>query len=185
MRRGLLILFAVSVTTGLVAQEPPVRRPFREAATVPADTTVAKSLGQVEEFAAAGRWQDALEILQQLTETHSAALTQIRAGEAGGTAWYANVATRANILLARLPAVARADYRARLDPLAREWFAEWEVTRREAALQRILRTAFLSSYGDDALWALGEAAWDRGEFATARRLWTQLVPLPAEVTDDR
>ncbi|WLD14422.1 PQQ-binding-like beta-propeller repeat protein [Planctellipticum variicoloris] len=185
MRCGLLILFAVSVTTGPVAQEPPVRRPFREAATVPADTTVAKSLGQVEEFAAAGRWQDALEILQQLTETHSAALTQIRAGEAGGTAWYANVATRANILLARLPADARADYRARLDPLAREWFAEWEVTRREAALQRILRTAFLSSYGDDALWALGEAAWDRGEFATARRLWTQLVPLPAEVTDDR
>lgn len=185
MRRGLLFLFAVSVTTGLAAQEPLVRRAFREAATVPADTTVAKSLGQVEEFAAAGRWQDALEILQQLTETHSAALTQIRAGEAGGTAWYANVATRANILLARLPVGARADYRARLDPLAREWFAEWEETRRETALQRILRTAFLSSYGDDALWAQGEVAWDRGEFATARRLWTQLVPLPAEVTDDR
>ena len=43
-----------------------------------------------------------------------------------------------------------------------------------------MRQAYLSRLGDDALLALGEAAWDRGDFSAARLWWEQLFPLPQD-----
>src|SRR5262249_4657007 len=101
-------------------------------------------------------------------------------GKAGEVANYLNVATRCNVLLSRVAPEGRTAYRRKVDPQARRWFENWERTRDEAELLKIVRQTFLSSYGDDALWALGEMAWDRGDFSAARLWWQHLIPLPVD-----
>jgi outer membrane protein assembly factor BamB len=70
-------------------------------------------------------------------------------------------------------------YRAKTDAQARRWFEAAKKFRDEAALERLVRRAFLSSYGDDALLLLGELAWERGALAQARSYWQKLVPRAA------
>jgi len=67
-------------------------------------------------------------------------------------------------------------YRAQVDPLARSWYEEAMEDYDEARLQRIVDELFCSSYGDDALLALGEIALERGEPATARAHWQRISP---------
>ncbi len=125
-----------------------------------------------------GRWVEALGILQEIVQTENKGLVLVRPGTAGNVATYVNVATRCNVLMSRASKEGRLAYRQKVDPQAKRWFEAWQRTRDDAELLRIVHHAFLSSYGDDALLALGESAWDRGEFSAARSWWEQLVPLP-------
>jgi hypothetical protein len=75
-----------------------------------------------------------------------------------------------------LPPAGRIVCRKRLDPQAHRWWEAWQATRDTRHLERILNSAYLSSVGDDALWALAEAAWDRGDFSLADFYWGQLDP---------
>ena len=79
--------------------------------------------------------------------------------------------------LARLPAEALAAYRRRVDPLAERWYRDGVANRDEALLRRVVDELFCSSWGDDALLALGELALERGDYAAARRYWEQISPL--------
>ena len=47
----------------------------------------------------------------------------------------------------------------------------------KALLRRVVDESFCSSWGDDALMALGDLALERGDYATARRTWEQISPL--------
>lgn len=155
-------------------------RPFRENVTLPVDSNLLKQFGTVEDVLADQRWTDAIRILQEIAQTESKDLVLVQPGKVGDVANYLNVATRCNVLLSRVPAEGRIAYRKKVDPQAKRWFDNWERTRDPAELLRIVRQAFLSSYGDDALWALGEVAWDQGEFSTAQSWWEQLIPLPED-----
>ena len=44
-------------------------------------------------------------------------------------------------------------------------------------MRRVVDELFCSSWGDDALLALGELALERGDYAAARRYWEQISPL--------
>ncbi len=159
---------------------PPAQKPMLGAATVAADTSVLKRLGTVEDYLSDKRWAEAADILHEIAQSEGRSLVLAQPGQAGTTAVYLNVATRCQVLLSRMPMEGLIGYRRKVDPLAKRWFENWQRTRDRAELERLVRQTYLSSYGDDALWSLGEAAWDRGDFATARLCWSQIVALPEE-----
>jgi outer membrane protein assembly factor BamB len=68
-------------------------------------------------------------------------------------------------------------YRSQVDPVARTWY-EQGITRRDAAfLLRVVEQALASSWGDDALYALGEMALEDGDCAAARAYWERIIPV--------
>lgn len=153
------------------------RREMRETATLSADSNVLKRFGSIGEYISEKRWTEAIDVLQEIAQSDGRKLVQAKKGSAGETSLYLNTATRCNVLLTQLPPEGLAVYRKRVDPQVRRWLDHWELSHDEADLQRVVREGYLSSYGDDALLALGETAWDRGDFPLARLYWTQLVPL--------
>lgn len=78
--------------------------------------------------------------------------------------------------IATLPAQALEIYRGQVDPTARRMFDKAHAARDEARLQSIVDEMFCSSVGDDALFALGSYALERGDFASARRHWERISP---------
>ncbi|MEI8018648.1 MAG: PQQ-binding-like beta-propeller repeat protein [Schlesneria sp.] len=171
------LAFVCAITSSSGAPQA-ARHPFRENATLPFDRNLLKRFGTVEDLIADQRWVEAMGILQEIVQTENKGLVLVRPGTSGNVATYLNVATRCNVLMSRVSREGRLAYRQKVDPQAKRWFEAWQRTRDDAELLRIIHQAFLSSYGDDALLALGESAWDRGEFSTARSWWEQLVPLP-------
>ena len=81
-----------------------------------------------------------------------------------------------NLILAGLPGDALEVYREKFNTQARQWFGTGKAQHDESLLRRVVRRAFLSSSGDDALVLLGEFAWERGEIAQARSFWEKDFP---------
>ncbi len=178
---GLIVLSFLFVTSSTcIAQQRAkneAKRPFRENVTLPVDSNLLKRFGTAEDLLSDQRWAEATSILQEIAETESKTLVLVQPGKVDGVATYVNVATRCSVLLSQIPTDGRIAYRRKVDPQAKRWFETWQRTRDEAELLRIVRQAFVSSYADDALLALGEAAWDRGDCSAARSSWEQLIPL--------
>jgi cellulose synthase operon protein C len=87
---------------------------------------------------------------------------------------YVGVREAVHRQIASLPAEGLAAYRRRVDSLAEEWLVQGVETRDEPLLRRVVDEAFCSSAGDDALWALGEIALERGDCQAARARWQQI-----------
>lgn len=184
MRFWMGLALAMLLISGLSGADRP-KKPLRETATLPTDKNVLKRFGAIEEYLSDKRWVEAIEILQEIAQSDGRMLVLAQPGSAGEYAVYLNVAARCNILLSQLPAEGLALYRKKIDPQARRWLDRWKQSHDEGNLQRIIREAYLSSYGDDALWELGEAAWDRGDIGSARLYWTQLIPLTQEANTQK
>lgn len=177
------LLSAALLTSWTPAQPPPrpaVARQFHENATLPVEGHLRKRFLTAEELLDDGRWTEAITVLQEIAQSDHKGLVQVQQGTPGGFQSYLNVATRCNVLMSRITADGLKTYRQKVDAQAKRWFETWQRTRDETELMRIVRVAFLSSYGDEALLALGETAWDRGDFSAARLWWEQIVPLPSE-----
>lgn len=153
------------------------RRLFIENATLPANSNLLKSFDTIKELLEDKRWAEAIDSLQKISQAESKSLALVQPGKPGETATYLNAATRCNVLLSRIAQEGRVVYRQKIDPQAKRWFENWQRTGDEAELLRIVQQAYLSSYTDEALFALGELAWDRGDFSMAQSWWEQLVPL--------
>ena len=78
--------------------------------------------------------------------------------------------------LSRFPADGLAAYRRREDAMAEKWYRDGLAARDPALLGRVVDEAFCSSWGDDALMALGELALERADYAGARRAWQAISP---------
>ena len=139
-------------------------------ANLDTDPAAAKMLGAARDYLAARNWTDAVDVLRQIAEHHGDRLVAIEPGR------YVSVQKCADIFLSSLPPEGLALYRAKIDPQARRWFETAKRLRDEDGLERIVRKAFLSSYGDDALLLLGELAWEQGALSRARSNWEKLLP---------
>lgn len=179
LRNCLALALATFLSAGLSAADRP-KKELRETAALPTDKNAAKRLGPVQVYMADKRWGEAIDVLQDIAQSDGRMLVPPPHGSTGDSAVYLNVAARCNIALSQLPPEGLALYRKKVDPQAKRWLDRWKESHDEGNLQRIVREAYLSSYGDDALWELGEAAWDRGDIGAARLYWTQLVPLTQE-----
>jgi outer membrane protein assembly factor BamB/tetratricopeptide (TPR) repeat protein len=133
--------------------------------------TAASRLQQARALAAAGNWDEALDIYNELAAGNSDRVVALDDGRC------VSLRTYCQLQLARMPAEALAVYRRRVDPLAERWYRDGLAARDEQLLTRILDELFCSSWGDDALLALGELALERGDYDAARRYWEQISPL--------
>ena len=147
---------------------------FREAVSVDVETQVVKRLETAREHIAEGQWETAASILQELIDSSGDTLIPIEPGR------YSNTADYCNLLISQFPDIGLTAYRDRVDAQAKEWLAAGQQTLDETPLLRIVDSAFNSSVGDDALWLLGELAFEQGRFALARHYWSLLVPSVAQ-----
>lgn len=164
----LLFISWAAMSTFALAQSWP--RSFREAVTIDVETQVVKTLETAREHIAAEQWEPAVSILQELIDSGGETLVPVEPGR------YVNSSDYCHLLVSQLPAAGLDVYRHRTDAQAKGWFETGRRTLDEAVLLRIIDSAFNSSYGDDALWLLGELAFERGRFALARQYWSLLVP---------
>ena len=131
----------------------------------------ASRLEQVRALAADKNWDEAVDILRELSADSTDRVVALD-GER-----FVSLPTYCQWELARLPADALAAYRRRVDALAEKWYREGVSNRDTAQLGRVVDELFCSTWGDDALLALGELALERGDYAAARRYWEQISPL--------
>lgn len=169
--RGFALAF-VTILAGHTApamSQPPDRR-LREAFVVETDDTALKKLATFSEYAAQQSWDSAISLLQDVAASKPEALIRIAPDHSVSLARYCD------ILLTQLPPEGLAAYRRGVDAQAEAWLVEADATDDPRLLRNIVDRVFASSSGDEALFWLGERAWEHGEFDLARRYWTQLIP---------
>ncbi len=143
---------------------------FREAVSIDVETQVVKKLETAREHIIEGQWDTAVSILQELIDSSGDSLVPAEPGR------YVNTGDYCHLLISLFPEVGQTAYRNRIDAQATEWFETGQQTFDERPLLRVVNSAFNSTVGDDALWLLGELAFEQGRFALARQYWSLLVP---------
>jgi outer membrane protein assembly factor BamB len=131
----------------------------------------ASRLEQAHVLAADKNWEDTIDILQQLLAEDSDEVVEVAESR------FVSLRTYCHFQLAQMPGEALAVYRRRVDPLAERWYHEGLAARDEQPLRRVIDELFCSTWGDDALMALGELALERSDYAAARRYWEQIAPM--------
>jgi len=136
-----------------------------------ADTTVARQFERIKEFLADSQWDEAVETLRQLAEASGEKLWGVTDRR------FITVRDYCHLQLASLPAEALALYRSRVDPVAKKWYEEGVALRDRRLLTRVVDQALASSWGDNALFVLGEMALESGDYAAARSHWERIIPV--------
>jgi len=145
-----------------------------------ADNATRQQLARIESQISHSEWDESIEGLRKLSESSTSKLMAVTPRR------YIPVSDYCHIQLAALPDEALALYRQRVDPQAQRWYQEGVRERSLEQLERITRALYASSWGDDALLALGELALERGDHAGARAYWQQIIARPVEqVLKDR
>jgi len=141
-----------------------------------ADSTILAHFQRVKAYLADEQWDEAVETLCKLLEQSEDKLVGVTEHR------YVSLRDYVHLQLASLPPEALALYRSRVDAMARRWCEEGIAQRDRKLLRNVLRQAFASTWGDDALMALGETALESGDFTSARWYWERIVPadLPAD-----
>ena len=134
------------------------------------DNTVLAQLDRAKALLADRQWDEGVEILRQLSETSEGKLLSVAPRR------FIALRDWCQLQLAGLPPEALKLYRARVDPVAGRWYKQGIANRDRRPLQNIVDQAFASSFGDDALMALGEMALESGDYAAARWYWERIVP---------
>ena len=142
------------------------------------DGTVRTYLDRVKEYLADGQWDEAVETLRQVMEESGTKLIGVTERR------FISVRDYCHLQLASLPPEALALYRSRVDPLARKWYEEGIANRNRRRLLDVVDQAFASSWGDNALYALGEMALETADYAAARSYWEKAIPVdpPADAS---
>ncbi|MEX2111655.1 MAG: PQQ-binding-like beta-propeller repeat protein [Pirellulales bacterium] len=145
-----------------------------------ADSTVRSHLERVQAFVADRQWDEAVETLRTVMESHGAKVIPLTPTR------FVNVTDFCHVRIASLPAEALALYRERVDDMARNWYEEGLARRDADRLSDVVDQMFCSSWGDDALWALGEMELERGNYGAARYHWQRLIEMaPARISAER
>ena len=129
-------------------------------------------LARIDAYLADHQWDEAIEAVGQVMETHGGRVTPL----ADSSYVYVNVRDYCHRKIAALPDEAIQLYRLRVDPLAERWYEEGTGNRDAERLSRVVDELFCSTWGDDALLALGELSLERGLYGTARAYWTRIAP---------
>ena len=137
------------------------------------DNTVLAQWERVKALLADRQWDEAVEILRQLTESSEGKLLGVTSRR------YVSLPEWCQLQLAALPPEALKLYRARVDPVAQKWYEQGIAQRNRRLLQNVVDQAFASRYGDEALMALGEMALESGDYVAARWYWERILPAEA------
>ena len=178
---GLLVI----LTAGSVYGQPSVSNTFEltgsiELAEAEKAREAERHLERIDALLADRQWDEAVERLRMVMEDYGDGpihRPQVRDGRDHNYDRYVTVRNHCHWRLVRLadthPEALRL-YRQQVDPLGARWYNEGLASRDQSALLRVVHELFSSSYGDDALYALGEMALERGDTAAARNHWEQI-----------
>ena len=164
-------LLEAQAPAGGLEDTPLANRRVRESVSLDVDNVVIKQLRTVRAHLAERQWDQAFEMIRQISTAGGDQLVPVSPGR------YLNVRAYVNLLLARLDAEGLALFRETIDPQAQQWFETGKRNHDEKLLDQLVSRAFVSSKTDDALDLLGRWAWERGELSLARRYWLQILPL--------
>ncbi|HWB08064.1 MAG TPA: PQQ-binding-like beta-propeller repeat protein [Pirellulales bacterium] len=135
-----------------------------------ADSATRTHLERVKASIADQQWDEAVDILRQVTESHAGKVLAVSPRR------FVSVRDYCHLQLASLPAEALDLYRRRVDPQARRWYEEGVRQRDARRLRDVVEQLFCSSWGDDALLALGDLALEAGNSGMARGYWEKILP---------
>ena len=163
------ICFSAKISQAQVESQAAAEK-FRESVSLDVNNAVLKKMGSVQDFLAGAQWEDAVNSLIQISQEYGDTLYPESPGR------YLRVSEYCQNLLSGFPREAIQIYREKVDPRARRWLEEAEAESSVGPLLQIVDQALMSSYGDEALYRLGEIAWERGELGQARNYWRKLLP---------
>lgn len=154
------------------AQQEQANKPrkFRESVSLDVNNAVLKKIGSVRDYLGSEQWEDAVNTLGQISDEYGDSLYPESTGR------YLRVSEYCQNLLAKFPPEAIAIYREKVDPRAKRWLDQAIAESSEQPLLNIVEQALMSSYGDDALYRLGNIAWEQGALSQARSYWRKLIP---------
>jgi len=136
-----------------------------------AGATVRTYLEGVGQYVADGQFDEAVQTLRQVMEESGSKLIDVTETR------FIPVRDFCHLQLASLPPEALSLYRGRVDPVARKWYETGIARRDRRLLSQVVDEALASSWGDDALAALGEMALEEGHPAAARSYWEKIIPV--------
>ena len=160
---------AQQIPFGFLIQPTQVELTAPHVEVIPGAT--AARLEQARQLAAARSWDEAIDIWRELSGDKSDRVVALDGNR------YVSLRDYCQLQLARLPAEGLVAYRRRVDASAEQLYRDGLAKHDEGPLRRVVDDSFCSSWGDDALMALGDMALERGDYATARRTWEQISPL--------
>ncbi len=134
------------------------------------NTSTARRLAAVEQLVADAKWAEAITEYLHILEEAGDDLVPLDPRH--------SVAARrlCHRRLATLPPPALQLYRDRVDGQVKKWWEEGKANHDTRLLRRIVQEAFCSRFGDRALDALGDLAFERGDFEEAEQWWRMLAP---------
>lgn len=132
--------------------------------------TTQTRLEQVRALVAAGEWDEAIDTLLDLMAEPTDGLVELSSDR------YVTLREYCQLQIAQLPPAALERYRGRVDAVAESWYRDGVARRDGRLLARVVDEMFASSWGDDALWALGEMALEAADYQAARRHWERISP---------
>lgn len=136
-----------------------------------ADSTVQTYLNRVKTYLADQQWNEAIDTLLQVMESSGGKLLGVTDHR------YVSIRDYCQLQLVSLPPEALALYRSRVDSVAQSWYEEGVARRDRSRLLDVVDQMLASSWGDNALMALGEIALEQGDHATARAYWEKAIPV--------
>lgn len=136
-----------------------------------AEGTVQTYLKRVDAYLADGQWSEAIDTLLQAMESAGNRLYEVTPQR------LVSIDRYCQLRLISLPPEALALYRQQVDPLAQKWYEQGVAQRDPRRLRDVVDQMLASHWGDDSLWALGEIALERGDYASARGAWEKALPV--------
>jgi len=135
-----------------------------------ADAATRTHLERAKAFIADEQWDEAVEILRQVTESHGGKVLPV-------SPWrFVSVRDYCHLQIASLPPAALELYRSRVDDRAQQWYEDGLRRRDAGRLRDVVDQLFCSTWGDDALLALGDLALEAGSTGEARGYWEKILP---------
>ena len=141
-----------------------------------------QQLMQADEFLTLSRWDEAITIYRRVMDNFGTKMILLDRLDDLPVKDYQQYVSVRDFCHRRIVALADTFpealqlYRRRVDLHARYVYERGREHRDEEMLEQVVDQFFASSYGDDALHALGEMALERGDFAGARGYWQQIDP---------
>ncbi len=175
--RFLTLLSFVAGALLAVGQPAAGQLPFRESVSINVDSQVVRTIETAREHVVQRQWSEAIPILQQIAESRTSSLISMEPGR------YTNTSDYCHLLISLLPDDGLVAYRKQIDPRFRQRFEAARERLDEVELAAIVRAAFNSSYGDDALLLLADLKFERGRFASARQCLELLLPAINEAAE--
>lgn len=128
----------------------------------------ARLLGRLKNAIETEQFDDALETVLLLLESDAEGLVPY------GENRYISLTEYCHRQIAQFPPATLVRYRSLIDTLAEDWYRQGIETRDAVSLERVVDEAFCSSWGDDALLALGELALEQANYEAARFTWRRI-----------